>query len=61
MRNYVEGTTVPFGGLVHYTCKPGYFFGKDMAMSSYNITCKNDGTFEMMGGGWENCYHPTGN
>ncbi len=59
-RQYVGGQTVAFGEVVDYTCEEGYFFGIDKNLTSVNLTCYSNGSWELPGA-WEKCYHPSGN
>ena len=59
VRHYQGGTTVPFGWIADYTCEPGYYFGEDMAMERYNLTCLNNGSWEQPEH-WKQCYQPSG-
>ena len=48
-RNYVGGSTVPFGTGSNYTCKDGTFFGSDFHKTHIAIECYNNGSWEAPG------------
>ena len=56
---YVGNTSVPFGEGVTYICEEGYFFEENMTMTSYNLTCNDDGSWSSPEP-WKICIHPGG-
>ena len=48
-RNYVGGSTVPFGTGSNYTCKDGTFFGSDFDKTHIAIECYRNGSWKAPG------------
>jgi hypothetical protein len=59
VRNYVDGTTIPFNGSVNYTCVHGFFFEDNMHMIAFSLTCLTNATVPVPSG-WKKCVDPTG-
>lgn len=48
-RNYIGGTTVPFGTGSNYTCRDGTFFGSDFHKTHIAINCNTNGSWDAPG------------
>ena len=48
-RNYIGGTTVPFGTGSNYTCREGTFFGSNFDKTHIAIECYTNGSWEAPG------------
>ena len=58
MANYTEGTVIDFYDTVWYVCEEGHFFDASYDMVGFEITCKDDGSWDVPA--WQWCVHPDG-
>ena len=58
VRNYTGGQVTKFGEVAHYICEDEHYFGMDMNLTSTNLTCFTNGSWEFPGY-WEPCFHPS--